>query len=33
LRELLAKVAQHEGLTPLTHPGYRTLGDHPKPFG
>jgi DNA-binding MarR family transcriptional regulator len=33
LRELLAKVAQQEGLTALAHPAYRTLGDHPKPFG
>ena len=33
LREILAKVAHQEGLTPLAHPAYRTLGDHPKPFG
>jgi DNA-binding MarR family transcriptional regulator len=31
LRELLAKIAQQEGLTPFAHPGYRT--DLPKPFG
>jgi DNA-binding MarR family transcriptional regulator len=33
LRELLAKLAQQEGLTSLAHPAYRTLGDHPTPFG
>lgn len=33
LRELLAKIALQEGLTPFAHPGYRTLGDPPKPFG
>ncbi|HME75984.1 MAG TPA: MarR family transcriptional regulator [Mycobacterium sp.] len=31
LRELLAKIAQQEGLTPFAHPGYRT--DPPMPFG
>jgi DNA-binding MarR family transcriptional regulator len=31
LRELLAKIAQQEGLTPFAHPGCRT--DLPKPFG
>jgi DNA-binding MarR family transcriptional regulator len=33
LREMLCKVARQEGLKPLAHPAYRTLGDHPKPFG
>jgi DNA-binding MarR family transcriptional regulator len=31
LRQLLAKIAQQEGLTPFAHPGYSA--DHPKPFG
>jgi DNA-binding MarR family transcriptional regulator len=26
LRELLSVVAEHQGLTPHVHPGYRTLG-------
>ncbi|MGA8332247.1 MAG: MarR family winged helix-turn-helix transcriptional regulator [Mycobacterium sp.] len=33
LREMLRTVARQEGLTPLAHPAYRTLGDHPKPSG
>jgi DNA-binding MarR family transcriptional regulator len=33
LRELLAKVAQQEGLKPLKHPAYRTLGERSQPFG
>jgi DNA-binding MarR family transcriptional regulator len=33
LREMLCNVARQEGLKPLAHPAYRTLGDHPKPFG
>ncbi len=32
LRELLAKVAQEQGLTPHVHPGYRTIGPA-KPAG
>jgi DNA-binding MarR family transcriptional regulator len=33
LRGLLATVAQHQGLTPHVHPGYRTLGRPAKPAG
>jgi DNA-binding MarR family transcriptional regulator len=34
LRELLTKVAEHQGLTPSVHPGYRTLGRRrAKPAG
>lgn len=33
LRDMLAALAQEEGLSPLAHPGYRALGEHPKPFG
>jgi len=33
LRGLLATVAQHQGLTPRVHPGYRTLGRPAKPAG
>jgi DNA-binding MarR family transcriptional regulator len=33
LRALLAKVVEHEGLKPLGHPAYRTLGECSQPFG
>lgn len=33
LREMLARVAQQEGLKPLRHPAYRTLGECSQPFG
>jgi DNA-binding MarR family transcriptional regulator len=33
LRGLLSAVAQHQGLTPHVHPGYRTLGRPAKPAG
>ena len=33
LRELLAVVAQREGLTPHVHPGFRTLGRRSTPTG
>lgn len=33
LQDLLAVLAQHQGLSPHVHPGYRTLGRTPKPAG
>lgn len=33
LRELLVRVAQQEGLKPLGHPAFRTLGERSQPFG
>jgi ABC-type multidrug transport system ATPase subunit len=30
LRDLLAKLAEHEGLTSHAHPGYRTWSHDPK---